>query len=63
MVPAGIPSSLADRSVALVAAEEAVENLLTLLAELREAGPNLHRLVEPRDHVIGGSLLRLLDEH
>ena len=53
----------ADRPVALVTAEEPIKNLLTFLAELGEAGAHGHRLIELRDHLVGGPLLGLLHEH
>ena len=59
----GDPEVGTDRTVALVAAEEPVEDLLALLAELSEAGSHGHRLVELRDHLVGDPFLRLFDEH
>src|SRR4051812_16544541 len=48
---------LADRAVALIPAEEAVEDLATWLTHGFEALTDVHSLVEPRERLIQGALL------
>ena len=50
---------LADRAVALVAAEEAVEDLAARVADLVERGAHRHRVVELAEHVVDLPLVRV----
>src|SRR6185312_17017669 len=56
----GDDERLADRAVALVAREEAVEHLLARLGQRRERVTHGERLVERREHVVEPGRLELL---